>query len=99
MADNRSLIEKLRAMADQDASPREAEVARRVLARLGGAPDRKETPRGLSRESILAQPDRDSPREIVHVRVGGEWVALDRDEYNVISGLYGYISGRFGTDW
>ncbi len=50
MADDRSKREKLEAMASQNVSPNEADVARHLL-------DRLPAPRTLSRDEILAHPD------------------------------------------
>jgi hypothetical protein len=53
-ADTRSKREKLQAMASQTSSPREAEVARRLLESLP-------PPRTLTRDDIMGKPDVRAP--------------------------------------
>lgn len=57
MPDDRSLTEKLEAMAAQTVSPNEAAVARTLLERLQAGTARAETPGLLSREAILGAED------------------------------------------
>lgn len=82
MGDERSLKEKLLAMANQSASPAEAEVARAMLETLAGAQARIESRRLSMREAILASPDRViGPRRVVEVRFpSGQWVEMFEDE-------------------
>jgi hypothetical protein len=73
VADARTRRAKLKAMAQQSSSPREAEVAARILARLPGT---------ISRDEILGTPDERAnvgTKRIYdeHLRA---WVVLDADE-------------------
>lgn len=73
-------------MANQTASPEEAEVARGMLARLAEKdPPRHrggETPRVLSREAIFGTPDRTTlPPRGVRIRYpSGTWIHMNEDE-------------------
>ena len=81
MADTRSLVEKLEAMARQTSSPLEAEVARSMLESLAGTRARKKTPGVLTREAVFDSSDRDSPARGVRVRMpSGYWIHLDEDQ-------------------
>lgn len=80
MPDDRSLTEKLEAMANQTVSPNEAEVARLMLERLQARAGRAKSTGALSREDILAAPDRDSPAASVRVYHRGMWYVLDEDD-------------------
>lgn len=84
MPDERTLVEKLRAMAEQAASPREAAVARRLLERLAGSGAHPQTPGIVSRESVLSTPDRDSHRGTLRYRTkGGTWVTVDIEDWSI----------------
>lgn len=96
MPDDRPLSVKLRAMAEQDASPQEAAIARRILSKLGSSvPPSKlspaartdESPRVLGREAILGSPDRTRQHGTVQVRINGLWVTLDKDEATLVRSL------------
>lgn len=81
MADERSLRQKLQAMADQTASPEEAEVARYLLAKLS------ETGSGrvLTRDEILGAPDRKTQGRTMTFRTSkGTVYTIDMDEYDVV---------------
>jgi hypothetical protein len=70
-------------MANQTTSPAEALVARAILAKLHPVPARGiETRAGLTRDAVLAAPDRSGPPlRAYRVRMpGGTWVLLDEDE-------------------
>ena len=57
MADNRPLVAKLEAMAQQTVSPHEADVARGLLEKLVANRANPETRRSMSRADILGAPD------------------------------------------
>lgn len=87
MPDERTTIEKLEAMANQTASPEEADVARSMLAamrsRLAGSGARPKSARVLGREDVMAAPDRDfgGVRRGVRVRFpSGTWMHMYQDE-------------------
>jgi hypothetical protein len=84
MADYRSKIEKLEAMASQTASPQEAEVAGRLLERLRGTQGRVETPRRLTREDIKARPDRRHSSVTVTIRTRSGTYTFSEDEASII---------------
>lgn len=98
MPDERSLVQKLRTMADQSASPQEAEVARAMLARLAATAPRIETRPVLTRESILGASD-DFPRtggsrrEVLFQSPSGRWIWCYYDEvpWSVVK--------QFGLAW
>lgn len=79
MPDERTLVEKLTAMANQTASPEEAIVARRMLARLKARGPQKD-PRVLTREEILeGTPTQMKPRGLRVKFPDGTWVHMDED--------------------
>lgn len=84
MSDNRSLREKLEAMANQTASPDEAEIARAMLAERFASRDNPESPRVLTREQIFAAPDRKTQGGTMRFRTkGGTWYTIDVDELDL----------------
>lgn len=87
MPDDRSLIEKLEAMAaaDSGASENERRMALAALRRLHRiAAPRTETGRVLTRDSILAQDEDSRPkRPAVRVNIRGVWVTLDGEDWPV----------------
>lgn len=82
MPDDRSLIEKLQAMATQTSqSPHEAETARYLLERLQAGTARTETGRVLTRAEILGTEDVVSGgRTSRRVYWQGYWINVDEDE-------------------
>lgn len=87
MPDDRSLEEKLRAMATQtEVSPHEAEMARNILGRLDQSRKAGQTAGRLTREAILAQPEDSGrrPGAVIRVKIGRDWIVVDADEYAVI---------------
>jgi hypothetical protein len=77
--DYRTRREKLSAMAEQTVSPREAEIARRLLSEMTETPTLVSGE--LTRESILAQPNtRHHGAERVYDPILGAWVILDTDD-------------------
>lgn len=84
MPDARTLRQKLEAMANQTASPQEAEVARAMLANLPETRGGNETRRVLTREEILAAPSHTPTiRRGIAVRFPtGRWVHMFEDEAN-----------------
>lgn len=64
-------------MANQTASPREAEVARTLLKKLAAMPANPETPRILSREDIAARPDDSDAAVTVSWYSKGFWTTME----------------------
>lgn len=97
MPDDRPLIEKLQSMANQTVSPDEAEIAREMIKRMLGMEEPEEEyekgrsvfqsdndTRVLSREAILATPDRDKIGGTVRMQAkSGVWYTIDLDEMNI----------------
>lgn len=85
MSDDRTKRQKLEAMAAQSASPAEAEVARELLRRLDGPVKAGQSGRLLSRDAILASPDRDSAGGTVRYRASdGTVFIVDVEEMTFV---------------
>lgn len=99
MPDDRPLREKLEAMAADRSSPQEADVARVMLENMPGPQPRIKTRRILTREAVMAAPDRvSSARHEVAVRFpSGRWVQMYEDEANwELIKYFGLEVERFG---
>lgn len=91
MPDDRTLLEKLQAMADQTASPDEAEIAREMIKRMLGMADIRtmdsvrDRGKVLSREAILeGTPDREKIGGTVRMQTkSGTWFTVDVDEMDI----------------
>lgn len=86
MPDNRTRMEKLRAMASQtEQSPEEAKVARQLIQQIMAASPINGDGRVLSAEEILGTPDRESVGGSMRIRTkGGGWATIDVDEMTVV---------------
>jgi hypothetical protein len=82
MSDDRSLIEKLEAMAAQDESPEEAEVAAAILARMQSrrSSHKGESTKSLTRERIMAAPNATSLQRAVRLHMGGTVYLFDEQD-------------------
>lgn len=87
MPDDRPLREKLLAMANQTASPHEAEIAREALERLDAAAGPRKTPGVLTRDDILGSPESETAGRTLrfYSRSAKMWITVDPDEAELLN--------------
>lgn len=79
MPDDRPLREKLEAMANQTASPQEAEVARLMLQSIDRSKAPVQSTRILTRADVLAQPSSHRPIPVTIRMSDGTLLTVDVD--------------------